>query len=98
MRSDHERGARMAKREEGAYPSVCGRRETPPAAMARPRGSAGCCDRSPRPRGVLGEFLRFLVREKKWWLIPLILLLLGLVGLVVLTEGSALAPFIYPLF
>jgi hypothetical protein len=47
---------------------------------------------------MFGEILRFLVHEKKWWLIPLILILLGLVGLVVLTEGSALAPFIYPLF
>ena len=44
------------------------------------------------------EFLLFLKQEKKWWLIPLILLLLGLVGLMVLVEGSALAPFVYPLF
>jgi hypothetical protein len=49
-------------------------------------------------RTILGEFVTFLLREKKWWLIPLILLLLGLVGLLVLAEGSALAPFIYPLF
>ncbi len=49
-------------------------------------------------RGMLRELLSFLMHEKKWWLIPLVLLLLGLVGLVVLLEGSALAPFVYPLF
>jgi hypothetical protein len=51
-----------------------------------------------RRRTLLREFLTFLITEKKWWLIPLALLLLGLVGLLVLVEGSALAPFIYPLF
>jgi hypothetical protein len=47
---------------------------------------------------VLGEFWRFLRVRKKFWLAPIvgILLLLGLV--IVLTEGSALAPFIYALF
>lgn len=47
---------------------------------------------------VLGEFWRFLRVRKKFWLAPIVavLLLLGLV--VVLTEGSALAPFIYALF
>jgi hypothetical protein len=51
-----------------------------------------------QPKGLIREFVSFLLHEKKWWLIPLVVLLLGLVGLIVLTEGSALAPFIYPLF
>ena len=44
------------------------------------------------------EFLQFLLQRKKWWLIPLVttLLLMGLV--IVFTEGSAVAPFIYTLF
>ena len=46
---------------------------------------------------VVGEFLEFLKHNKKWWLLPIILILLGL-GLLVLLSSSALAPFIYPLF
>ncbi len=44
-----------------------------------------------------GEFIVFLKHNKKWWLLPIILILLGL-GLLVLLSSSALAPFIYPLF
>lgn len=48
--------------------------------------------------GILGELWAFMRVRKKWWLGPIIfiLILLGLV--VVFTEGSALAPFIYTLF
>jgi len=47
---------------------------------------------------VLAEFWEFIRIRKKWWLAPMILLL-GLLGaLIVLTEGSALAPFIYTIF
>ena len=44
------------------------------------------------------EIFAFLSRQKKWWLIPILitLLLLGLV--LVLAEGSVIAPFIYSLF
>jgi hypothetical protein len=46
----------------------------------------------------LKEIWSFLRVRKKWWLLPVIVLL-GLIGaLLVLTEGSALAPFIYALF
>jgi len=47
---------------------------------------------------VLKDFLDFLKVRKKWWLAPIciVLLLLGL--LIVFTESSALAPFIYTLF
>lgn len=46
----------------------------------------------------LGLIWDFLKVRKKWWLTPIfvVLLLLGL--LIVLTQGSALAPFIYTLF
>jgi hypothetical protein len=47
---------------------------------------------------ILGEFWEFLRERKKWWLGPIVLLLLLLGLLVVFTEGSALAPFIYALF
>jgi len=48
------------------------------------------------------EFIKdlwgFLRIRKKFWLLPLILVLLGFGALVVLTAGSAIAPFIYTLF
>ncbi len=44
------------------------------------------------------EFWLFLRERKKWWLAPIVLVL-GLMGLlIVATQGSALAPFIYTLF
>lgn len=46
----------------------------------------------------LAEIWRFVVARRKFWLLP-ILLVLGLIGgLIVLTQGSAVAPFIYTLF
>ena len=47
---------------------------------------------------ILREFWSFLRIRKKWWLAPIVLLLLTLGLILVLTEGSALAPFIYSLF
>jgi hypothetical protein len=48
------------------------------------------------------EFLKdlwgFLRTRKKYWLIPIIIVLLGFGLLIVLTSGSAIAPFIYTLF
>ncbi|MDB9025987.1 DUF5989 family protein [Parabacteroides distasonis] len=46
----------------------------------------------------LKEFFGFLKNRKKYWLIPLIIILLLLSLLIVLTQGSALAPFIYSIF
>ena len=48
--------------------------------------------------GVLREFWDFLKVRKKWWLGPILLVLLLLVLLLALTQGSPLAPFIYNLF
>jgi len=47
---------------------------------------------------ILKEFWDFMKVRKKWWLAPIIILLILLGALIVLTEGSALAPFIYTLF
>jgi hypothetical protein len=44
------------------------------------------------------ELLRFLGTRKKYWLVPVIILMALFGGLIVLTQGSALAPFIYTLF
>lgn len=44
------------------------------------------------------EFLYFLKERKKYWLIPILLLMALIGGLLVLTNGSVVAPFIYTLF
>jgi hypothetical protein len=44
------------------------------------------------------ELWEFLKVRKKWWLTPIVLFLLLLGGLLLLSKGSALAPFIYNLF
>lgn len=44
------------------------------------------------------EFFSFLKARKKWWLVPIIVLLVLLGTLIIVTEGTALAPFIYALF
>ncbi len=46
----------------------------------------------------LGLIWGFLRVRKKWWLAPIVVFLLLLSLLIVLTEGSAIAPFIYALF
>jgi hypothetical protein len=47
---------------------------------------------------VLKEFWDFLKARKKWWLLPIVLFLLAFGALLVVTQSSALAPFIYSLF
>ena len=47
---------------------------------------------------ILKEFWLFLRERKKYWLLPIVLVLGLLGGLIVLTQGSAIAPFIYTLF
>ena len=44
------------------------------------------------------EFIEFLKVRKKYWLLPIIIILFIFGGLVVLTQGSAVAPFIYTIF
>jgi hypothetical protein len=46
---------------------------------------------------LLKEFFRFLRQEKRWWLVPLAVLLLALGALMVVSSGSVLSPFLYPL-
>ena len=44
------------------------------------------------------ELVEFLMVRKKYWLMPIVLLIALFGGLVLLTKGSAIAPFIYTLF
>ena len=47
---------------------------------------------------MMGEMWSFLRVRKKWWITPIIFFLLVMSLLMVLTHGSALAPFIYTIF
>ena len=44
------------------------------------------------------EFWEFIKIRKKYWLLPIILVLIIFGGLIVLSQGSTLAPFIYTIF
>lgn len=46
----------------------------------------------------LSEYWRFLRTRKKFWMLPILLMLFVLGGLLVFAEGSAIAPFIYTLY
>ena len=49
-------------------------------------------------QSLVREFLAFIVHEKKWWLIPLVAVLLIVGALILFASSSPLAPFVYPLF
>ena len=46
----------------------------------------------------LREFIRFIVARKKYWLVPVFLVMLLVGGLVLLSKGSVIAPLIYTIF
>ncbi len=48
--------------------------------------------------GVLGEIFAFLWKNKKWWLIPMVTVLLLMGLLLVFASASGIGPFIYTLF
>jgi hypothetical protein len=48
--------------------------------------------------GIFGELLVFLWRRKLWWMIPMIVVLILFGLLLIFTQSSAVAPFIYTLF
>jgi hypothetical protein len=50
-----------------------------------------------KQKGPLAEFLSFILHNKKWWLTPIILVLIA-VGFLAVLGGSGVAPFIYTLF
>jgi hypothetical protein len=47
--------------------------------------------------GSFWEFLRFVAWNKKWWLVPILVVVL-LLGLIVVLSGTGAAPFLYTLF
>lgn len=52
----------------------------------------------PQPnKGILAEFWDFILHEKVWWMTPLVLFLLIMVGFILFVEASPVLPFIYAL-
>lgn len=47
---------------------------------------------------IVAELWRYVRARQKYWLIPILVIILGFGALVILSEGSAVAPFIYTLF
>jgi hypothetical protein len=50
----------------------------------------------PRP-GLLREMFQFLLHNKKWWLVPIVVALLAL-GFLIILSGTGLAPYVYVMF
>jgi len=48
--------------------------------------------------GLMRELWAFMRVRKKWWLLPIIIVMVLLGGLLIFAQGSALAPFIYTVF
>lgn len=48
--------------------------------------------------GIAGELFSFFWRNKRWWLVPMLIILFLVGTLIVLAQSSAIAPFIYTLF
>ena len=48
--------------------------------------------------GLMGELWAYMKVRKKWWLLPVIIVMVLVGALLVFAQGSALAPFIYTIF
>ena len=46
----------------------------------------------------LKEFIRFMLARKKYWLFPILFVLVLFGGLIILSQGTSIAPFIYTIF
>jgi len=46
----------------------------------------------------MSELIAFFWERRLWWMIPMVIVLLGFGLLIIFTQSSALAPFLYPLF
>jgi len=47
---------------------------------------------------IISQYLSFLKEHKKWWLMPVVILIIFIGAILVFAKGSPLAPFIYTLF
>lgn len=71
----------------------------PRPTAAAPAPELVCADAEDEDElSLAAEFLLFLREERRWWLAPIVAVMLLVSGLILFAEGSALAPFLYPLF
>lgn len=49
------------------------------------------------PRGIVAEFVDFLVHEKAWWMTPIVVVLVAMVAFILIAEAAPVLPFIYTL-
>ncbi|MCB9764889.1 MAG: hypothetical protein H6739_34250 [Alphaproteobacteria bacterium] len=52
----------------------------------------------PEQRGLLREFMDFIIHEKAWWMTPIIIVLVAMVAFILYAEASPVLPFIYTVF
>ena len=50
-----------------------------------------------KSKGLVSEFVEFIVHEKIWWMTPIAVVVLGMVAFIVFAEASPLLPYIYAL-
>jgi len=65
--------------------------------MSEPEKKTFTSESAEKQRGPMAEFLHFALHNKKWWLTPIIVVLL-LVAVLAVLGGTGVAPFIYSLF
>jgi len=58
----------------------------------------GLFSRAAQRFGIAGELISFFMRNKRWWLLPVVCVVLVSAVVLILAQSSALAPFIYTLF
>jgi Family of unknown function (DUF5989) len=65
--------------------------------MSEPTSKSFAQAGAERDSGLVGEFVGYLKDNRKFWLVPLLLVLFGM-GVLIVLGGTAAAPFIYTLF
>jgi|GEM_PF-199458 len=87
-----------ASQAENAEVTDAGSKDTEASANATSKPSDDLSDlveqKSP---GIVAEFVDFILHNKRWWLTPIIIVLL-LIGILVILGSSSFAPFIYTVF
>ncbi|MCB9795604.1 MAG: hypothetical protein H6741_23115 [Alphaproteobacteria bacterium] len=62
------------------------------------KGDAGSTPQLPEQRGLMREFMDFIIHEKAWWMTPIVVVLLAMVAFILWAEASPVLPFIYTVF
>jgi hypothetical protein len=82
-----------------ALPGACGLRELDAIVVFQRKGAEmKFVQTTARRVGIAGELVSFFARNKRWWLLPVIFVVLLTGVIIVVAQSSALAPFIYTLF